>query len=57
MLTLKRVGSQFDPPCGLSKNVSSKERVRPRFFVTFNITISHIFRENFIEIPQVVQKL
>ena len=59
-LTLKRLGGggQFDPPSvfpsGFSKNVSSKERV---FFVTFNIIISHIFPENFIEIPQVVQKI
>ena len=27
------------------------------FFVTFNIIIRHIFPENFIEIPQVVQKI
>ena len=27
------------------------------FFVTFNIIINHIFPENFIEIPQVVQKV
>ena len=27
------------------------------FFVTFNIIISHIFPGNFIEIPQVVQKI
>ena len=42
--------------CGFPKNVSSKERIKPWFFVTFNIIISHIFPENFIEIPQVVQK-
>ena len=48
----------FDPPpCGFSKNVSSKKRVKPWFFVTFNIITRHIFPENFIEIPQVVQKL
>ena len=39
------------------KNVSSKERVKPWFFETFNIIISHIFPGNFIEIPQVVQKI
>ena len=51
-------GGQFDPlPCGFSKNVSSKERVKPCLFVTFNIITSHIFPENFIQIPQVVQKL
>ena len=27
------------------------------FFVTFNITLRHIFTENFIEFPQVVQKI
>ena len=55
-------GGQFDLPapllpCGFSKNVSSKERVKPCFFVTFNIIIRHIFPENFIEIPRVVQKI
>ena len=52
-------GGQFDPssPCGFSKNVSSKERVKPWFFVTFNIILSNIFPENFIEFPQVVQKI
>ena len=51
-------GSQFDPPlCGFSKNVSSKERVKPWFFATFDIIIRHVFPENFIEIPQVVQKI
>ena len=44
-------------PCGFSKNVSSKERVKLWFFVTFHIIMNHIFSENFIEIPQVVQKL
>ena len=45
------------PPCGFSKKVSSEEAVKPWFFVTFNIIIRYIFPENFIEIPQVVQKL
>ena len=40
-----------------SKNVSSREKVKPWFFVTFNITISHIFPENVIDIPQVIQRL
>ena len=31
-------------------------RETPCFFVTFNIIISHVFPENFIEFPQVVQK-
>ena len=61
-LTLKQLwgwqGGQsiWLPSCGLSKNVSSKERVKPWFFVTFNIIIGHIFPEDFIEIHQVFQK-
>ena len=35
---------------GFSKNASSKQRVKPLFFVTFNIIKHHIFPENFIEI-------
>ena len=31
--------------------------VKPWIFVNFNIIISHIFPETFIEIPQVVQKI
>ena len=49
--------NQFEPPCGISKNVFSKERLKLWFFVAFNIIISRIFPENFIEIPQVVQKI
>ena len=58
-LTLKRLGrDQFElPPCGFSKNVPTKERMKPWFFVTFNIILRHIFPENFIEFPQVVQKI
>ena len=37
--------------------ISSKMKVKPWFFVTFNIIINHIFPEKFIEIPQVVQKI
>ena len=48
---------QFDTPCGLSKIVSPKPKVKPWSFVTFKIMIRHVFPENFIEIPQVVQKL
>ena len=34
----------IDAPCGFLKNVSSKERVKPWLFVTFNIIIiSHTF--------------
>ena len=48
---------QIALPCGFSKNVCSKEKVKPWFFVAFNNSISHIFPKNIIEIPQVVQKL
>ena len=58
-LTLKRLGgSQIDPPpplpCSFSKIVSSKQRLKPWFFVTFKIIIRHVFPENFIEILQVI---
>ena len=57
-LTLKRLGERgghldSPPPCGFLKYLSSKERVKPWYFATFNIIISHIFSENFIEVPQV----
>ena len=45
------------PPYGFSENVSSKERVKTWFFVTFNIILRDIFPEKFIEFPQVVQKI
>ena len=41
------VGANLNPPCGFSKNASSY----------FNIIISHIIPENFVEILQVVQKI
>ena len=50
-------GLNLIPPCSFSKNVSSRERVKPWFFVTFNIMLSQIVLENFIEIPQVVQEI
>ena len=34
-----------------------KERVKPWSFVTFKIIISHTFPENFIEIPQLIQRI
>ena len=40
---------EIDPLCGFSENVSSKERVKPCFFVTFGIISKHIFTENFID--------
>ena len=54
-LTLKRLN--LTPFCGFSKNESSEERMKPWFFATFNIAITHIFPQNFIEIPRVVQKI
>ena len=42
-------GGQFDPPplrCAFSKNVSSKVRMKPLFFVTLSIIISHKISEN-----------
>ena len=45
------------PPCGFSKNVSSKDRVKPWFFVTFNNILRLIFPENFSEFSQVVQNI
>ena len=39
---------------GFSKNVSSRERVRPWFFIIINI---HIFTATFTEIPEIVLKL
>ena len=56
------VGGNMTPPhhpqsCGFLKNVFSKGRVKSWFFVTFNINSKHIFSENFIEFPQVVQKI
>ena len=45
------------PFYSFAKNVSSKERVKSRFFVTFNIILKYIFPNNFIEFSQVVQKI
>ena len=50
-------GSVWSSPLWLSKNVTSKERVKPCFFVNFNIMINHIFPSNFSKIPQVGQKI
>ena len=33
------------------------KRMKPWFSVTFNFIISHIFPENFIEVPQVIQNI
>ena len=51
-------GVNFQPPCcSCSKNVSFKDKVKLWCFVTFNIMLKHIFPENLIEFPQVVQKI
>lgn len=43
-LPFKRLGgSHFDHPCGFSKTLSSRERVKSCFFLTFNIIISTFF--------------
>ena len=57
-LSLKRLGGgQLDLSCSFFKNVFSRERMKPWFFVTFNIIIIHIFPENLIGISQIVQKI
>ena len=56
-LMLKRLVDNLTSPVVFLENVSAKEIVNSWFFVTFNIIISHIFPENSIEIPQVVQKI
>ena len=50
-LTLKLLGIIF------CKDVSPKERVKPCFFLAFNIAISYIFSKNFSWIPPVVPKI
>ena len=62
-LTLKRLGEEVNltAPCPpfvfFSKNVSSGERAKHWFFVTFSNIISYIFPENLVEILQLVQKM
>ena len=51
------VGGRFYPASGFSTNLCSKERVKPWFFVTFDFILRHIFSENLIEFPQIVQKI
>ena len=58
MLTTDKLGEsggQFNPPVFFSQNVPSWKRVKPWFFVTFNIITRHNFPENFIEIVHVAQ--
>ena len=54
----KGCGVQFDLPLWIfQKYIFWREDVKPCFFLTFNVFISHIFSENFIQIPPVVQKI
>ena len=49
----KKGGGQFDPRLRrFSQKCVFQKKVTPWFFVTFNITISHILPKNSIEIPQ-----
>ena len=43
-------GNFTPPPCGFSKTVFSRKRVKPCFFVTFDNIINHTLPENVIEI-------
>ena len=58
-LTPKRLGCQLDPcsSCSFSRNMFSREEVKPWFFPTYNIIINHAFPENFTVISQVVQNM
>ena len=55
----KAEGGQFHPPplCDSSTNVFSRYKLKPCFLVTSKIIMSHIFPENFIVIPRIVQKI
>ena len=57
LICLIDVGSTWSPHCAFLKNVSSIEWMEPWLFVTFNIILKHIFLENFINFPQVFQKI
>ena len=55
---MKGIGGQSDSaPYSFSKNVSSREKVKPCFFVTLNIFISYTFPDNFIEISQFLSSI
>ena len=47
----------WHPAVAFQKNVSSKENLKPCFFVTFNIMLIHIFAEKFIGYSQIIQKI
>ena len=56
VLTRKRLGcwSQFDTPLWFLQECNFKQEGDTLVFVTYNIIISHIFPENFIEISKFV---
>ena len=51
----KTTGVEFDSHCGVFKTVFSRLEVNPWFL--WLLKLWHIFPENFIEIPQVIQKI
>ena len=62
LFTLKRLGGQFDltlpdPLPAVFPIFFSRRRVKPWFLVTFNIIVSDIFPENFIETYHVVKNI
>ena len=57
VLTLERLGDQFDPLCEFFQKRVLWREGETLLFLTFNIIINLIFPENFIELPQVVRKI
>ena len=65
IVTLKRLRKERDvgdvgvnpPPAVFFPIFYFLERYKDLFFVTFNVITSHIFPENFNEIPQVDRKI
>ena len=53
----ERGRGQLTPTLVFPKNVTSRERAKPWFFVTFNIIIRCTFPKNVIEITQVDEKI
>ena len=50
-------GVQLNLPLWFFQNYIFQRKGEALLFVTFYIIISHIFPENFIEIPELVQKI
>ena len=55
----KKAGGSIWPPLprSLSKNVISKNSVKPYFLLLLKFLLSYTFLENFIQISKVVQKI